>query len=40
MVVLTCGTYGNVLRLLPPLVIGQALLEEGLSVLADAFGAL
>jgi 4-aminobutyrate aminotransferase/(S)-3-amino-2-methylpropionate transaminase len=40
MVVLTCGTYGNVLRLLPPLVIGQALLEEGLSVLAGAFGAL
>jgi 4-aminobutyrate aminotransferase/(S)-3-amino-2-methylpropionate transaminase len=40
MVVLTCGTYGNVLRLLPPLVIGQGLLEEGLSILADAFGAL
>jgi 4-aminobutyrate aminotransferase/(S)-3-amino-2-methylpropionate transaminase len=40
MIVLTCGTYGNVLRLLPPLVIGQALLEEGLAVLADAFGTL
>jgi 4-aminobutyrate aminotransferase/(S)-3-amino-2-methylpropionate transaminase len=32
-VVLTCGTYGNVVRLLPPLVIPPALLDEGLSVL-------
>jgi 4-aminobutyrate aminotransferase / (S)-3-amino-2-methylpropionate transaminase / 5-aminovalerate transaminase len=37
MIVLTCGTYGNVVRLLPPLVIGQALLTEGLDILADAF---
>ncbi|MEO5833467.1 MAG: 4-aminobutyrate--2-oxoglutarate transaminase [Nakamurella sp.] len=35
-VVLTCGTYGNVIRLLPPLVIGEALLTEGLAVLVDA----
>ena len=34
-VVLTCGTYGNVIRLLPPLVISDELLDEGLSVLAD-----
>jgi 4-aminobutyrate aminotransferase/(S)-3-amino-2-methylpropionate transaminase len=39
-IVLTCGTYGNVLRLLPPLVIGQSLLTEGLDILADAFSAL
>jgi 4-aminobutyrate aminotransferase / (S)-3-amino-2-methylpropionate transaminase / 5-aminovalerate transaminase len=32
-VVLTCGTYSNVIRLLPPLVIPPALLDEGLSVL-------
>ncbi|MCU1431112.1 MAG: gabT [Actinotalea sp.] len=31
--VLTCGTYGNVLRLLPPLVIGAELLSDGLDVL-------
>jgi 4-aminobutyrate aminotransferase / (S)-3-amino-2-methylpropionate transaminase / 5-aminovalerate transaminase len=37
LVVLTCGTYGNVLRFLPPLVIGQSLLDEGLSILEDAF---
>ena len=37
---LTCGTFGNVLRFLPPLVIGEALLNEGLSVLEDAFAGL
>jgi 4-aminobutyrate aminotransferase / (S)-3-amino-2-methylpropionate transaminase / 5-aminovalerate transaminase len=39
MVVLTCGTFGNVLRFLPPLVIGEDLLEEGLGILEDAFAA-
>ena len=33
--VLSCGTFGNVLRLLPPLTISDALLTEGLEVLAD-----
>jgi 4-aminobutyrate aminotransferase/(S)-3-amino-2-methylpropionate transaminase len=37
-VTLTCGTYGNVLRLLPPLVMPEALLQEGLDVLATALG--
>jgi 4-aminobutyrate aminotransferase / (S)-3-amino-2-methylpropionate transaminase / 5-aminovalerate transaminase len=40
LVVLTCGTFGNVLRFLPPLVIGEDLLEEGLGILEDAFAAL
>jgi 4-aminobutyrate aminotransferase/(S)-3-amino-2-methylpropionate transaminase len=35
-VVLTCGTFGNVLRLLPPLVMPEPLLEEGLTVLDTA----
>jgi 4-aminobutyrate aminotransferase/(S)-3-amino-2-methylpropionate transaminase len=35
-VTLTCGTYGNVLRFLPPLVIGDELLTEALDVLASA----
>ncbi|WP_344678462.1 4-aminobutyrate--2-oxoglutarate transaminase [Saccharopolyspora taberi] len=35
-VVLTCGTHGNVIRLLPPLVIGHDLLDEGLRVLEAA----
>ncbi|MBV8929871.1 MAG: 4-aminobutyrate--2-oxoglutarate transaminase [Mycobacteriaceae bacterium] len=33
-IVLTCGTYNNVVRLLPPLSIGDDLLIEGLDVLA------
>ncbi|TWP32576.1 4-aminobutyrate--2-oxoglutarate transaminase [Leekyejoonella antrihumi] len=33
---LTAGTYGNVLRFLPPLVIGDDLLNEGLDILAAA----
>lgn len=36
-IVLTCGTYGNVLRFLPPLAISDELLTEGLEVLAQAF---
>jgi 4-aminobutyrate aminotransferase/(S)-3-amino-2-methylpropionate transaminase len=35
-VVLSCGTYGNVIRLLPPLVIEDALLGDGLDVLSAA----
>jgi 4-aminobutyrate aminotransferase/(S)-3-amino-2-methylpropionate transaminase len=34
--VLTAGTYGNVIRLLPPLVIPDDVLEEGLEVLTSA----
>jgi 4-aminobutyrate aminotransferase / (S)-3-amino-2-methylpropionate transaminase / 5-aminovalerate transaminase len=35
-IVLTCGSYGNVIRLLPPLVIEDPLLEDGLAVLSAA----
>ena len=35
-VVLTCGSDGNVIRLLPPLVINEDVLRDGLSVLVDA----
>ena len=38
-VVLTAGTYGNVVRLLPPINIEEALLEDGLDVLDGAIGA-
>ncbi|MFE2727913.1 4-aminobutyrate--2-oxoglutarate transaminase [Kitasatospora sp. NPDC059327] len=37
LVVLTAGTYGNVLRFLPPLVIPEHLLNEGLDILENAF---
>ncbi|WP_341257715.1 MULTISPECIES: 4-aminobutyrate--2-oxoglutarate transaminase [Gordonia] len=35
-VTLTCGTYGNVFRLLPPLSISDELLDDGLTVLEDS----
>ena len=34
---LTAGTYGNVLRFLPPLVIGDELVNDAMSVLDEAF---
>lgn len=34
--VLTAGTHGNVIRFLPPLTIGDDLLNEGLDVVAEA----
>ena len=36
--VLTAGTYGNVVRLLPPITIDDALLADGLDVLDSALG--
>jgi 4-aminobutyrate aminotransferase / (S)-3-amino-2-methylpropionate transaminase / 5-aminovalerate transaminase len=38
-IVLTAGTYGNVLRLLPPLTIEEPLLADGLDVLEGAVDA-
>lgn len=38
-ILLTCGTYSNVIRLLPPLTIGDALLSEALNVLTAAIAA-
>ncbi|GAA4728364.1 4-aminobutyrate--2-oxoglutarate transaminase [Pedococcus ginsenosidimutans] len=39
LVTLTCGTFGNVFRFLPPLSSGDDLLSEGLDILEDAFAA-
>lgn len=39
-VILSCGTFGNNIRLLPPLVIGDELLREGLGILRGAIEAL
>ena len=38
-ILLGCGTYGNVIRFLPPLSIPDSLLLEGLQVLAEALAA-
>ena len=36
LVTLTCGTFGNVFRFLPPLAAGDDLLSEGLDILDEA----
>lgn len=36
LLILNCGSYGNVLRLMLPLTIPDAVLEEGLNILSDA----
>ena len=39
LLLLSCGLYGNVLRLLPPLTISDEELDEGLGLLDEALGA-
>jgi len=39
LIVLTAGTYGNVVRLLPPVTIEDGLLDEGLGLLEEALAA-
>jgi 4-aminobutyrate aminotransferase/(S)-3-amino-2-methylpropionate transaminase len=38
--ILTAGTYGNVIRFLPPVVITDELLKDALGVLAEGFATL
>jgi 4-aminobutyrate aminotransferase/(S)-3-amino-2-methylpropionate transaminase len=38
--ILTAGTYGNVIRFLPPIVISDELLNDALGVLEEAFASL
>jgi 4-aminobutyrate aminotransferase/(S)-3-amino-2-methylpropionate transaminase len=40
LLVLTCGTYGNVLRLLPPLIIDDETLHRGLDIIGAALNAV
>jgi 4-aminobutyrate aminotransferase/(S)-3-amino-2-methylpropionate transaminase len=39
-IMLSCGTYGNVIRFLMPLVITDEQLHKGLQILEEGFGAL
>jgi 4-aminobutyrate aminotransferase/(S)-3-amino-2-methylpropionate transaminase len=39
LVLLSCGLYGNVIRLLPPLTITDDELDEGLAILEESLGA-
>jgi 4-aminobutyrate aminotransferase / (S)-3-amino-2-methylpropionate transaminase / 5-aminovalerate transaminase len=36
LLLLSCGEFANVIRLLPPLTIPDALLEEGLNILCES----
>ncbi len=40
LIILTCGTYGNVVRILVPLTASDAVLDEGLSIIAASLDAL
>jgi 4-aminobutyrate aminotransferase/(S)-3-amino-2-methylpropionate transaminase len=39
LILLTCGTWGNVVRILVPLTASDALIDEGLGILAEALNA-
>ena len=39
-IVLTCGTFGNIIRLLPPLTISDELLNQGLDILSGILAEL
>ncbi|WP_436278456.1 4-aminobutyrate--2-oxoglutarate transaminase [Ottowia thiooxydans] len=40
LILISCGTHGNVMRFLVPLTASDALLDEGLDILSQCFGAL
>jgi 4-aminobutyrate aminotransferase/(S)-3-amino-2-methylpropionate transaminase len=40
LLVLACGTYGNVIRLLMPLVLSEDQLSKGLEIINDALAAV
>ena len=40
LILLSCGPYGNVVRMLVPLTVEDALLERGLAILAECFAEL
>ncbi|WP_071871593.1 4-aminobutyrate--2-oxoglutarate transaminase [Atopomonas hussainii] len=40
LILLSCGTYGNVLRILVPLTAGDELLDRGMAIIAECFAEL
>jgi len=40
LIILTCGTYGNVIRILVPLTASDAILDEGLAIIGASLDAL
>ncbi|RMX06357.1 4-aminobutyrate--2-oxoglutarate transaminase [Corticibacter populi] len=39
LILLSCGTYGNVIRILVPLTVSDAVADEGLTIIADSVAA-
>ncbi len=39
LLLLTCGTYGNVIRWIPPLVVSESQIDEALTIFAEALAA-
>jgi 4-aminobutyrate aminotransferase/(S)-3-amino-2-methylpropionate transaminase len=39
LILLSCGSYGNVIRILVPLTVTASVLDEGLGLLADSVAA-
>ena len=39
LILLSCGIYGNVIRVLVPLTAADAIVDEGLKIMADSFAA-
>jgi 4-aminobutyrate aminotransferase/(S)-3-amino-2-methylpropionate transaminase len=40
LILLSCGVYGNVIRILVPLTASDALLDDGMAILSDTLQAL
>ena len=40
LLLLSCGTFGNVIRLIPPLIVNQEQIEKGLAIFEDALDSL
>jgi 4-aminobutyrate aminotransferase/(S)-3-amino-2-methylpropionate transaminase len=40
LILLTCGTFGNVIRVLVPLTASDALIDEGLDIMSACFDAV
>ncbi|MFT7117082.1 MAG: 4-aminobutyrate aminotransferase/(S)-3-amino-2-methylpropionate transaminase [Rhodoferax sp.] len=40
LILLSCGTYGNVIRILVPLTASDALVDEGLAIIAASLTAI
>ena len=40
LILLSCGVYGNVIRILVPLTASDAVLDEGMAILGDTLNSL